>query len=110
MVPDKLSQEIEQISDKRLGEIITQLNKDMSLAGFQLESDHENIESLFENHSLILDQLMSGKGNVSAYFYRLDLNENHIQESLKSSDPIHSLSMLCISRAYMKIKLREEFS
>jgi hypothetical protein len=110
MVPEKLIVEIEQFSSKRLKTIIDQLNKDMTLAGFQLNDNHENFKSLFLDHSRILDQLLSGNGNISAYLYRLDVSENHVQNSLKSSDPISALSKLCISRAYLKIKLREELS
>lgn len=110
MVPEKLIEEIEQFSSIQLKTVIMQLNKDMALAGFQLKPNHENLKSLFEDHSLVLDQLLSGKGNISAYLYRLDVSENHVQASLKSSNPISALSKLCISRAYMKIKLRKEFS
>lgn len=110
MVPKKLLEEIEQFSPKKLKIIVNQLNKDMALAGFQLNLDHQNLESIFEDHSQILDQLLSGNGNLSAYLYRLDLSEHLVQESLKSSYPLSTLSKLCISRAYMKIKLREKFS
>ena len=106
----KLLEEIN--NEKRLTQLIDQLNKDILLAGisFQLDQSLSPKNLVLDLNELVLGLIKSDFHSYMNLLYRIDLSEKKLKEikHLDSTCIAESVTVLILKREWLKVGLRNK--